>query len=113
MDATKSRSKRTYSLASTASFSDAAVRDLARMIAEYLRRAGYDTQGEEPALLSVAQTERRLNLGHTKLYELISDGRIEAVKQGRSTRLRTASVRAYEASLPPAPIAPQKRARSN
>jgi excisionase family DNA binding protein len=100
MDATKSRPSRKHLPAGTAQFSGTTLRDLARMIAEYLRRAGYDPQGDEPSLLSVAQTERRLNVGHTKLYELISEGRLEAVKQGRSTRVRTASVRSYEASLP-------------
>lgn len=38
--------------------------------------------------------------GRTKIYELIGEGKIEAVKAGRRTLLKTESLRRYAESLP-------------
>jgi excisionase family DNA binding protein len=40
-----------------------------------------------PALLTVKQAARVLNLGRSTVYELIADGRLEVVHIGRSTRV--------------------------
>jgi excisionase family DNA binding protein len=41
----------------------------------------------EPALLTIRQAARVLNLGRSTIYELISDGRLEVVHIGRSARI--------------------------
>jgi excisionase family DNA binding protein len=43
-----------------------------------------------------------LNVGHTKGYELIKQGRLHAYKMGRSTKITWASARHLAAALPPA-----------
>jgi excisionase family DNA binding protein len=40
-----------------------------------------------PALLTVKQAARVLNLGRSTVYQLIADGRLEVVHIGRSTRV--------------------------
>lgn len=46
-------------------------------------------------LMSVADAKRTLCVGHTKLYELIGDGEIEAVKIGSKTCIVVASAVDY------------------
>ena len=48
----------------------------------------------EPICASVNDTARVLGIGRTKVYELINAGRLETVKIGRRTLVRTASIRA-------------------
>jgi len=48
----------------------------------------------EPICASVNDTARILGIGRTKVYELINAGRLETVKIGRRTLVRTASIRA-------------------
>jgi excisionase family DNA binding protein len=48
----------------------------------------------EPLTITVEATKKALSLGHTKIYELISDGRLQTVKVGRRTLVKTASIRA-------------------
>ncbi len=50
--------------------------------------------------ISVGEAVHRFGIGRTKLYELIRDGEIEAVKLGRRTLIRAGSVRAFIDSLP-------------
>ncbi len=45
-----------------------------------------------PALLTVKQAARVLNLGRSTVYELIADGRLEVVHIGRSTRVPTDAI---------------------
>jgi excisionase family DNA binding protein len=45
-----------------------------------------------PALLTVKQAARVLNLGRSTVYELIADGRLEVVHIGRSTRVPTEAI---------------------
>ena len=50
--------------------------------------------------LSIGEAVRTFGIGRTKLYELIQNGDIEAVKLGRRTLIRAASARAFIDSLP-------------
>lgn len=59
---------------------------------------------EIAALNSIADTGRHLGLGRTKIYELISEGALAAVKSGSKTLVTGASIAAYIASLPRADI---------
>ena len=61
---------------------------------------------EMPALLAVTIKEgvRLTGISRTRIYELIGQNRLEAVKAGRRTLLRVASLEDYMASLPRAEI---------
>jgi excisionase family DNA binding protein len=45
-----------------------------------------------PALLTIKQAARVLNLGRSTVYELIADGRLEVVHIGRSARVPTDAI---------------------
>jgi excisionase family DNA binding protein len=42
---------------------------------------------------SINDTARTLSLGHTSIYAMIADGRLESFKLGRRTLIRAESVR--------------------
>jgi hypothetical protein len=65
------------------------------------------------ALNSIADTKRHIGLGHTKVYELIGQGILDARKAGKKTLITGESIRAYIASLPPAEICPHARITSD
>ena len=46
----------------------------------------------EPICVKVNDAARMIDVGRTKLYELIASGEIEVVKLGKSTRITTASL---------------------
>jgi len=48
----------------------------------------------EPIALSVQEARKALGLGLTKTYELINEGKLDTVKIGRRTLVKTASIRA-------------------
>jgi excisionase family DNA binding protein len=48
----------------------------------------------ERLCVSIKEAAHSLGIGRTKIYELIADGRLETVKIGRRTTVRTASIRA-------------------
>ncbi|MGK2227272.1 helix-turn-helix domain-containing protein [Devosia sp.] len=48
----------------------------------------------EPIATSINGAARALSLGRTSIYALIKEGRLETVKVGRRTLVKTASVRA-------------------
>ena len=54
----------------------------------------------QPENISVGEAVHRFGIGRTKLYELIGEGEIEAVKLGRRTLIRAGSVRAFIDRLP-------------
>ncbi len=51
-------------------------------------------RGMEPITVTVADAKKALGLGSTKIYELIGEGRLQTVKIGRRTLVKTASIRA-------------------
>jgi len=60
---------------------------------------------QEPlgAYASIADVQRHTSLSRPTIYRLIERGAFEAIKVGRNTRIVTASVEAYFASLPRLP----------
>jgi excisionase family DNA binding protein len=50
-------------------------------------------------LWSINETAERLNLGRTKLYELIAGGRLELVKVGRKSLVTDASINSLVSAL--------------
>lgn len=54
----------------------------------------------EPENLTVAETIDHFRIGRTKLFSLIADGEIEAIKLGSRTLVRTQSVREFLDRLP-------------
>lgn len=47
----------------------------------------------EPLALSINDTAKTLSLGRTSIYALIRQGRLETIKLGRRTLIKSASVR--------------------
>ena len=47
----------------------------------------------EPLTLSISETAKVLSLGRTSIYALIAEGRLETLKLGRRTLVRTDSIR--------------------
>jgi excisionase family DNA binding protein len=65
----------------------------------------------EPALMKIEPACRYLDVGRSKLYELIRQGKLDAVKIGKSARVTTASLKRFVESLPASPGgSPIKRA---
>lgn len=48
----------------------------------------------EPLTLTIGDTKKVIGLGTTKIYDLIAQGKLETVKVGRRTLVKTASIRA-------------------
>jgi len=48
----------------------------------------------EPLATSINDAAKALSLGRTSIYALIKEGRLETVKLGRRTLIKTASIRA-------------------
>lgn len=48
----------------------------------------------EPLTVTIDGAKKATGLGATKIYELISQGKLESVKVGRRTLVKTASIRA-------------------
>jgi len=55
-------------------------------------------------LLPPSEAKVALGCGTTKLYELIANGSLEAVKLGRHTRVRASAIATFQDSLPRAVI---------
>jgi excisionase family DNA binding protein len=53
----------------------------------------------EPQLLSVSAAMTVLNLGRTRLYELINTGRLRSVREGRRRLIPLTAIRDYVALL--------------
>jgi excisionase family DNA binding protein len=46
----------------------------------------------EPLAISVTEVTKVLGLGRTSIYAMIGDGRLEVLKLGRRTLIKTASI---------------------
>jgi excisionase family DNA binding protein len=55
---------------------------------------GHERTDMEAMLCSIADAARALNLGRSKVYELIGEGRLETVTIGRRRLVRLNSIRA-------------------
>lgn len=55
---------------------------------------------DKKLLCSTRTTKLKLDCGHTKLYQLIADGKLKAVKLGGSTMITQESIDRLLASLP-------------
>jgi excisionase family DNA binding protein len=53
-----------------------------------------------PLANSIASTARRIGIGRTKVFELIRDGRLAAVRCGRRTLIPEAALQDFLSSLP-------------
>lgn len=54
-----------------------------------------------PLLHTIAQAEKRANIGHTSIYQEINAGKLRAVKRGRRTYIADDELVRYVQSLPP------------
>jgi excisionase family DNA binding protein len=62
--------------------------------------AGHAADGtQDELLLTVEETARRLRIGRTLVYQLISSGELESVKVGRLRRVPAECLPAYVATL--------------
>jgi excisionase family DNA binding protein len=63
--------------------------DRSQELSMHVRREAINPWREElrPALLTVKQAARMLNLGRSTVYNLIAGGRLDVVHIGRSTRV--------------------------
>ncbi len=52
------------------------------------------------AVVPLLQASERIGVKHTKMYELIRDGKLDARKQGSRTVITLESIRQHIASLP-------------
>jgi excisionase family DNA binding protein len=62
-----------------------------------------------PVTYTIAGAKDASGLGNTKIYELIGQEKLKAIKAGRRTLVVAESLHAYLASLPPAAIGRQYR----
>lgn len=58
------------------------------------------TLNDFPEFASIPLITQRFNISRSGIYRMLSQGDIQAVKVGRSTRIVTRSVEAYFARLP-------------
>lgn len=58
----------------------------------------------QPLLYTMDQAMVMLGLGRTSLYEMLSNGKLKAVKMGRKTLFRRDQLEAFALSLPEAEL---------
>jgi IS30 family transposase len=64
----------------------------------------------EPYAVSLTEARRLLgDMSHSRIYEVIGQGQLEAIKDGQKTLVTMRSIRARQESLPPAKIRAQVR----
>ena len=66
-------------------------------------------EGSEPLAYTIPAAVRASGVARTRLYELIAERKIQAVKSGRRTLVLADSLRRYLGSLPPARIGSRER----
>ncbi|MEU5329059.1 MULTISPECIES: helix-turn-helix domain-containing protein [Streptomyces] len=60
----------------------------------------------EPLLYTPEEAAEALRLGRSTVYELMADGALAYVKQGRCRRIKVAVLKAFVAEMPSETIAP-------
>ena len=63
-----------------------------------------------PISYTIPDAVKASGISRTRLYALMGDGSIPAVKLGKRVLIPAAQLAAYVASLPPATIRPQRKA---
>jgi excisionase family DNA binding protein len=58
----------------------------------------------QPALFTINETARVLSVCRRTIYELVSAGKLDAVKLGKATRITAKSLNAFIANVPKAKI---------
>jgi hypothetical protein len=64
-----------------------------------------------PILVPIPRAAEMIGRGITFIYEMIGEGKIEAVKSDKRTLVKVQSLHDYVAGLPPAKIKPDMRKR--
>jgi hypothetical protein len=64
----------------------------------------------EPFGVKISEAARALGCSAATIHRLLVSSKLSAVKRGASTLVTLASLRSYEASLPPARFAPRPEA---
>jgi hypothetical protein len=54
-------------------------------------------RAEEPLVVSPRRAQEMLDIGHSRLYELLSAGELQSFKDGKSRKILVASIRNYVA----------------
>jgi hypothetical protein len=49
---------------------------------------------DEPLVVSPARAKRLLDVGHTRLYEMIGAGELQSYREGKSRKITMASIKA-------------------
>ena len=70
-----------------------------------MRESGASRVELPPLLVSVPQAAKMIGRGHSKIYDLIGEGRIHAVKSDNRTLITVESLHEYVRSLPLAKVA--------
>ena len=52
---------------------------------------------DEPIVVSPRRAQQLLDIGHSRLYELLSQGELASFKDGKSRKITVASIRAFVA----------------
>jgi excisionase family DNA binding protein len=52
---------------------------------------------DEPIVVSPRRAQQMLDIGHSRLYELLSQGELQSYKDGRSRKIVVASIKEYVA----------------
>jgi excisionase family DNA binding protein len=51
--------------------------------------------GDEPLVYSPKKTKQKLQVSHSKFYELLNSGELESYTEGRSRRITVRSINSY------------------
>lgn len=71
-------------------------------------RSNHTRQAIDPILATIPAAHDMTGFSRSRLYELMGNGSIAAVKLGKRTMIRVDSLRSFVESLPPANIAPSR-----
>jgi hypothetical protein len=52
---------------------------------------------DEPLVVSPRRAQQMLDIGHSRLYELLSQGELQSFKDGKSRKISVASIRDFVA----------------
>jgi hypothetical protein len=50
---------------------------------------------DEPLVVSPRRAQQMLDIGHSRLYELLSQGELQSFKDGKSRKIVVSSIRAF------------------